>query len=197
MRSLRSKLPGDGCGSAVDDGIDGVCRFSENSGSRSTRSRKLRLNAAFRRCLALLVMTLPMLSNAISEVGFMVLDRPETSDCEIVSVEGDSLYVEYKVLIADQLQGPSSKLEFKLGAAPVAGWDQHLGGMCIEEERELTIPPWIHKNKNIGTKDDILKDETLQFQIRLLDINGQERKKSHAKQQKRKGGSKGREKSEL
>ena len=51
--------------------------------------------------------------------------------------------------------------------------------MCIDEERELTIPPSTHAHKNIGMKDDVPKDAVLQFQVRLLDINGSQRKSQY------------------
>mmetsp|Transcript_6947 Transcript_6947/g.11199 ORF Transcript_6947/g.11199 Transcript_6947/m.11199 type:complete len:179 (-) Transcript_6947:203-739(-) len=113
-------------------------------------------------------------------IGVMVLDKPDPEDCVATSANGDSLYVEYEVFIDEQPQG-KNKLEFKLGQAPVDGWDQHLAGMCIEEERELTIPPSTHGHRNIGMKDDVPKDSVLQFRIRLLDINGQQRKSQYAR----------------
>jgi len=114
-------------------------------------------------------------------VGAVVLDRPDDpDDCRTTSAEGDSLYVEYQVMINEASQG-KNKLEFVLGKAPVEGWDEHLMGMCIDEERELTIPHTTHGHRNIGMKDDVPKDSVLQFQIRLLDINGSQRKSEYAR----------------
>mmetsp|Transcript_15018 Transcript_15018/g.32789 ORF Transcript_15018/g.32789 Transcript_15018/m.32789 type:complete len:81 (-) Transcript_15018:38-280(-) len=54
--------------------------------------------------------------------------------------------------------------------------------MCIDEERELTIPPSTHRHRNIGMADNIPKDAVLQFHVRLLDINGKERKAAYGRQ---------------
>mmetsp|Transcript_18664 Transcript_18664/g.60778 ORF Transcript_18664/g.60778 Transcript_18664/m.60778 type:complete len:178 (+) Transcript_18664:314-847(+) len=118
-------------------------------------------------------------------VGYRVLDRPdEEEECRMLSVVGDSLWVEYEVFIDEASQG-KNKLEFKLGSAPVSGWDDHLVGMCIDEQRELTIPPSTHGHNNIGMNDNVPKDAVLQFQIRLLDINGTVRKAGHAREKAR------------
>merc|ERR1712066_580531 len=116
-----------------------------------------------------------------SWVGVMVLDRPDTEDCTAASASGDSLWVEYEVFIDERPQG-KNKLEFKLGAAPVVGWDKHLADMCIDEQRELTIPPSTHGHRNIGMSENVSKDAVLYFQIRLLDINGEQRKSLYARQ---------------
>eukprot|EP00928_Gymnodinium_smaydae_P064709 TRINITY_DN47982_c0_g1_i1.p1 TRINITY_DN47982_c0_g1~~TRINITY_DN47982_c0_g1_i1.p1 ORF type:complete len:193 (+),score=42.15 TRINITY_DN47982_c0_g1_i1:32-580(+) len=118
-------------------------------------------------------------------VGFRVLDRPDADECEMTSKVGDSLYVEYEVFIDERPQG-KNKLEFKLGAAPVAGWDRHLGSMCLDEERELTLPPSTHGHKNIGMTAEMPRDAVLYFRIRLLDINGNQRRAMHEKSKQRK-----------
>mmetsp|Transcript_24389 Transcript_24389/g.46820 ORF Transcript_24389/g.46820 Transcript_24389/m.46820 type:complete len:175 (-) Transcript_24389:176-700(-) len=112
-------------------------------------------------------------------VGALVLDEPDPDDCELRSAQGDSLYVEYQVFIDDKFQG-KNKLEFKLGEAPVVGWNEHLANMCVDEERELTIPPSTHRHRNIGMSQNISRDAVLQFHIRLLDINGTFRKRAYA-----------------
>mmetsp|Transcript_71327 Transcript_71327/g.126040 ORF Transcript_71327/g.126040 Transcript_71327/m.126040 type:complete len:168 (-) Transcript_71327:59-562(-) len=120
-------------------------------------------------------------------VGRLVLDKPDAEDCTNKSATGDSLWVEYKVFIDDRPQGPGKKLEFKLGSAPVPGWDEHLLDMCIDEERELTIPPSTHKHQNIGMKETVPRDAVLQFHIRLLDINGMQRTESYKRQKEQSG----------
>lgn len=117
-------------------------------------------------------------------IGVMVLDQPDFEDCAAKSIKGDSLFVEYQVVIDEKPQGKNT-IEFKLGAAPVVGWDRHLSGMCIDEERELTIPPSTHRHKNIGMNDNVPRDAVLQFQIRLLDINGMQRKSVYARSKAR------------
>merc|ERR1712039_52921 len=87
-------------------------------------------------------------------VGARTLDKPDAEECTQVSSVGDSLWVEYEVYIDDRRQG-KNRLEFKLSAAPVVGWDTHLQGMCIDEQRELTIPPSTHGHRNIGKADEM------------------------------------------
>mmetsp|Transcript_55637 Transcript_55637/g.162660 ORF Transcript_55637/g.162660 Transcript_55637/m.162660 type:complete len:202 (-) Transcript_55637:67-672(-) len=134
---------------------------------------------------AMLMATTLLSAGASSEtshgwIGARVLDRPDPEECEMRTMTGDSLYVEYEIFIDDTSQG-KSKLEFKLGAAPVVGWNDHLADMCIDEQRELTIPPSTHRHQNIGMSENVSKDSVLQFQIRLLDINGVTRKASYAR----------------
>lgn len=118
-------------------------------------------------------------------IGAVVLDAPDPEDCSAKSSSGDSLYVEYEVFIDEAPQGKNT-LEFKLGAAPVVGWDDYLEDMCVDEERELTIPPSTHGHQNIGMNENVSKDAVLQFRIRLLDINGVERKAGYARDKSRK-----------
>lgn len=117
-------------------------------------------------------------------VGMRVLDRPDGEDCDRLSKVGDSVWVEYEVFIDEVSQG-KNRLEFKLGAAPVEGWDDHLAGMCVDEQRELAIPPSTHGHHNIGMNEKVPREAVLYFQIRLLDINGTERKSQYARQKAR------------
>lgn len=138
------------------------------------------------------MLLLPISTNGTAEsslqntgwVGTMVLDRPDADECLTKSTVGDSLYVEYEVLIDDRPQG-RKRLEFTLGKAPVVGWDENLSDMCVDEERELTIPPATHKHQNIGMKDDVPRDAVLHFHVKLLDINGAERKSAYARSKAR------------
>jgi len=64
----------------------------------------------------------------------------------------------------------NSPFEFSLGAGRViAGWDEGVVGMLIDEKRELIIPPELGYGSR-GAGNVIPPDSTLLFEVQLLAV---------------------------
>ncbi|ODQ67921.1 hypothetical protein NADFUDRAFT_44626 [Nadsonia fulvescens var. elongata DSM 6958] len=98
-------------------------------------------------------------------------------DCKRKARAGDMVAVHYTGSFLDGNVFDSSvqrgtPLTFPLGKGNViAGWDQGILGMCIGEQRKLTIPPHLAYGKN-GAGSVIPPDATLVFTTELVDILG-------------------------
>ena len=102
-----------------------------------------------------------------------VVSKP-TSDCARASKPGDRLKMHYTGTLYssckkfDSSRDRGEPFEFSLGAGEVIrGWDEGLRGMCVGEQRKLTIPSDLGYGAS-GAGDDIPGGATLQFDVDLL-----------------------------
>ncbi|KAK9449751.1 uncharacterized protein V1518DRAFT_449744 [Limtongia smithiae] len=96
-------------------------------------------------------------------------------DCPRKAKKNDMVYVEYTGYLADGTIFDSSSgkkpFRFVLGTRQViAGWDKGILGMCIGEQRKLTIPPSLAYGKTGA--GPIPPDATLTFEVELTSIAG-------------------------
>ncbi|GMM38916.1 peptidylprolyl isomerase family protein [Saccharomycopsis crataegensis] len=104
----------------------------------------------------------------------------KVENCSRKTKNGDIVKVHYTGSLKDTGAVFDSSLnrgipfEFKLGAGNVIkGWDQGLLGMCIGEQRKLTIPPELGYGSR-GAGGVIPPDATLVFKTELVGIDGYE-----------------------
>mgnify|MGYP003389104250 FL=1 len=115
-----------------------------------------------------------------TESGLLMTTTQEGSG--VAAEEGDFVNVHYTGWLydLDSEGGRGTKFDssvdrnrpfgFPLGAGRViAGWDQGVTGMLIDEKRELIIPPELGYGSR-GAGDVIPPDSTLLFEVQLLAI---------------------------
>lgn len=101
----------------------------------------------------------------------------KVENCQRKSQPGDVLQIHYTGMLENGKVFDSSlsrgvPFEFKLGAGSVIkGWDQGLIGMCVGEQRKLTIPSEMAYGKR-GAGGVIPPDATLVFKTELVGIQG-------------------------
>ncbi|KAF2753631.1 hypothetical protein EJ05DRAFT_457547 [Pseudovirgaria hyperparasitica] len=112
--------------------------------------------------------------NSKAEVGIEVL---RTVECSRKTVNGDAIKVNYRGTFQsdgsefDNSYDRGEPIGFTLGKHQViTGWDMGLLGMCIGEQRRLTIPPELAYGHD-GT-GPIPPESTLMFDTELMDIAG-------------------------
>lgn len=87
-------------------------------------------------------------------------------------VEGQAVTIDYTGFLADGSVFDSSiergvPIEFVLGKAPLAGWNEGIIGMAVGGRRHLSLPPELAYGE-AGIEGLIPPNETLVFDIELL-----------------------------
>ena len=104
-----------------------------------------------------------------------VLKKPAEETCD-KAVAGDFIHVHYTGwskkdgVMFDSSIERDEPIVFPLGAGVIIpGWDQGLVGMCVGEQRRLTIPSGLAYGEE-GAADVIKPNATLIFDVELVDI---------------------------
>ncbi|KAK9457405.1 hypothetical protein V1511DRAFT_493531 [Dipodascopsis uninucleata] len=112
--------------------------------------------------------------SAALQIG--ITKKIPAADCKRKAKKGDKLEIHYTGTLTDGTVFDSSisrgkPFSFTLGAGQVIkGWDQGILGMCIGEQRKLTIPPELgYGSRAIGK---IPAQSTLIFTTELIGIEG-------------------------
>jgi len=114
---------------------------------------------------------------AAVQAGELVKKTTLQGDCSVKAKAGDQIKVHYVGKLLDGTEFDSSltrgqPIAIKLGAGQVIkGWDTGLEGMCLGEERTLTIPSELGYGKR-GAGQKIPPDATLVFDTKMVSING-------------------------
>jgi len=99
----------------------------------------------------------------------------EATSCERKAKNGDVITMHYSGKLTNGKEFDSSysrkqPFNFKLGAGQVIpGWEKGVPGMCIGEQRKLTVPPALAYGDQ-GFGDIIPAKSTLVFDIELMDL---------------------------
>jgi hypothetical protein len=126
---------------------------------------------------SLAALLLPLATTTAQQFyGGLTVVTTHAVQCTRHTKAGDVLSMHYRgTLASDGSEFDSSRnrgpFEFKLGAGQVIkGWDVGLVGMCIGEQRNLTIPPGMaYGDRGVG---GIPGGATLVFETELLGIEG-------------------------
>ncbi|KAJ8602542.1 hypothetical protein CTAYLR_008351, partial [Chrysophaeum taylorii] len=117
--------------------------------------------------------------------------KKRADDCARKAKNGDRLSMHYTgTLFSDCSEFDSSRtrdpFSFTLGNGEVIqGWDQGLRGMCVGEQRKLTIPSDLGYGDS-GSGDKIPGGSTLVFDVELIDIQDASKKKKKRSPKKKK-----------
>ncbi|CCF59157.1 hypothetical protein KAFR_0G01230 [Kazachstania africana CBS 2517] len=110
----------------------------------------------------------------VGEVGIEITKQIPIDECKIKASNGDTVVVHYtgKLEESDEVFDSSYEREkpltFQLGVGQVIrGWDLGLLGMCVGEERTLTIPSGYGYGTR-GIPGLIPGDATLVFDVKLI-----------------------------
>jgi len=109
----------------------------------------------------------------VTELQTDVTNLPER--CTVKTKNGDTVEMHYRGYLTNGREFDSSysrgtPFEFKIGAGTViAGWDKGLLDMCVNEKRQLRIPPSLAYGES-GRPPVIPRSATLIFDVELVAI---------------------------
>ena len=107
------------------------------------------------------------------ELNVQVLEKPES--CSLTAGNGDTVSIHYTGKLAsgevfDSSKNRGSPFSFKLGEGKtIKGFDQGIQGMCVGEQRVLTIPPHLGYGEK-GHPPTIPPMATLKFEVELMEL---------------------------
>ncbi|PVU95830.1 hypothetical protein BB559_002587 [Furculomyces boomerangus] len=112
-----------------------------------------------------------------SESGLKIDNISKPDDCSVLAKNGDTVHVHYSGKLEsngkvfDSSYKRNTPLPFKLGSGRVIkGWEQGILGMCVGEERTLTIPHELAYGER-GFPPIIPPKSTLIFDVKLMKID--------------------------
>ncbi|SCW03009.1 LAFE_0G00936g1_1 [Lachancea fermentati] len=126
--------------------------------------------------ISLLITSSVVVADKLTELSIGILHEVPESECTIQASKGDIVSVHYTGSlkesgdIFDSSYKRGAPIQFTLGHGQViAGWDQGIMGMCINEKRKLYIPSEMGYGSR-GAGGVIPPDADLIFETELVDI---------------------------
>ena len=118
--------------------------------------------------------------------------KKRAAECATKASKGQQLSMHYRGYLYssceefDSSYGRDEPFVFTLGeGAVIQGWDQGLVGMCVGEQRKLTIPGALGYGE-AGSPPTIPSNATLVFEVELLDAKQKKQSKSKKSKKKKK-----------
>ncbi len=127
-----------------------------------------------------------------SDAALRIGVKKRVPECATKASKGQQLSMHYRGYLYssceefDSSYGRDEPFEFTLGTgAVIQGWDQGLVGMCVGEQRKLTIPGALGYGE-AGSPPTIPSNATLVFEVELLDAKMPKKSKKKSKKKKKK-----------
>ncbi|KAH8232622.1 hypothetical protein KR032_010644 [Drosophila birchii] len=123
-----------------------------------------------------LVLILAFVATSLAESKLKIGITKRVENCKRQAKNGDLVHVHYKGTLDDGTEFDTSykrgtPFSFTLGARQVIkGWDQGILGMCVGEQRKLTVPPELGYGAGGAGGGLIPPNAVLHFETEMMKI---------------------------